>query len=94
MICVHPLFTQAWMRPSIVLNNLCRLTSLQCSFSCKMVGVHNGQPKQIGSKGVAAERYCPNFQETSMSKEKDTVKRPSSEDICLIKLPWHCCGPG
>ncbi|PQM39507.1 hypothetical protein Pyn_03857 [Prunus yedoensis var. nudiflora] len=27
-------------------------------FSCKMVGVHNGQPKQIGSKGVAAGHCC------------------------------------
>ncbi|TQD82748.1 hypothetical protein C1H46_031717 [Malus baccata] len=36
--------------PSIVLNNLYRLTSLQCSFSCNMVGIHNGQPKQMGLK--------------------------------------------
>lgn len=35
---------------SIVLNNLFRLTSLQSSFSCNMVGILNGQPKQMGLK--------------------------------------------
>ncbi|KAF7803939.1 DNA gyrase subunit A, chloroplastic/mitochondrial [Senna tora] len=35
---------------SIVLNNLYRLTSLQSTFSCNMVGVLNGQPKQMGLK--------------------------------------------
>lgn len=36
--------------PSIVLNNLFRLTSLQSSFSCNMVGILNGQPKRMGLK--------------------------------------------
>ncbi|XP_024927780.2 DNA gyrase subunit A, chloroplastic/mitochondrial isoform X2 [Ziziphus jujuba] len=36
--------------PSIVLNNLFRLTSLQSSFSCNMVGILNGQPKLMGLK--------------------------------------------
>ncbi|XXG60554.1 hypothetical protein AAC387_Pa04g2432 [Persea americana] len=36
--------------PSIVLNNLYRLTSLQSSFSCNMVGILNGQPKLMGLK--------------------------------------------
>lgn len=36
--------------PSIVLNNLYRLTALQSSFSCNMVGILNGQPKQMGLK--------------------------------------------
>ncbi|KAK4759946.1 hypothetical protein SAY87_023077 [Trapa incisa] len=36
--------------PLIVLNNLYRLTSLQSSFSCNMVGILNGQPKQMGLK--------------------------------------------
>ncbi|XP_021827296.1 DNA gyrase subunit A, chloroplastic/mitochondrial-like [Prunus avium] len=36
--------------PSIFLNNLYRLTSFQCSLSCNMVGIHNGQPKQMGLK--------------------------------------------
>ncbi|KAL5568720.1 hypothetical protein UlMin_025295 [Ulmus minor] len=36
--------------PSIVLNNLFRLTSLQSSFSCNMVGIINGQPKRMGLK--------------------------------------------
>ncbi|XP_027914502.1 DNA gyrase subunit A, chloroplastic/mitochondrial [Vigna unguiculata] len=36
--------------PSIVLNNLYRLTSLQSTFSCNMVGILNGQPKQMGLK--------------------------------------------
>ncbi|KAM7508517.1 hypothetical protein LguiA_018970 [Lonicera macranthoides] len=34
--------------PSIVLNNLYRLTALQSSFSCNMVGILNGQPKLMG----------------------------------------------
>lgn len=36
--------------PAIVLNNLYRLTALQSSFSCNMVGILNGQPKQMGLK--------------------------------------------
>ncbi|XP_074328770.1 DNA gyrase subunit A, chloroplastic/mitochondrial [Apium graveolens] len=36
--------------PSIVLNNLYRLTALQSGFSCNMVGILNGQPKQMGLK--------------------------------------------
>lgn len=36
--------------PSIVLNNLYRLTALQSSFSCNMVGILNGQPKLMGLK--------------------------------------------
>lgn len=36
--------------PLIVLNNLYRLTALQSSFSCNMVGILNGQPKQMGLK--------------------------------------------
>ncbi|KAF8403484.1 hypothetical protein HHK36_011588 [Tetracentron sinense] len=35
---------------SIVLNNLYRLTALQSSFSCNMVGILDGQPKQMGLK--------------------------------------------
>ncbi|CAI9765059.1 unnamed protein product [Fraxinus pennsylvanica] len=36
--------------PSIILNNLYRLTALQSTFSCNMVGILNGQPKQMGLK--------------------------------------------
>nr|GEV10474.1 DNA gyrase subunit A, chloroplastic/mitochondrial [Tanacetum cinerariifolium] len=36
--------------PSIVLNNLYRFTALQSSFSCNMVGIIDGQPKQMGLK--------------------------------------------
>ncbi|XP_069144559.1 DNA gyrase subunit A, chloroplastic/mitochondrial isoform X2 [Solanum lycopersicum] len=36
--------------PAIVLNNLYRLTPLQSSFSCNMVGILNGQPKLMGLK--------------------------------------------
>ncbi|THU67351.1 hypothetical protein C4D60_Mb05t23750 [Musa balbisiana] len=36
--------------PSIVLNNLYRLTALQSSFSCNMVGILDGQPKLMGLK--------------------------------------------
>ncbi|KAL2626960.1 hypothetical protein AAZV13_07G142950 [Glycine max] len=36
--------------PLIVLNNLYRLTSLQSTFSYNMVGILNGQPKQMGLK--------------------------------------------
>ncbi|XP_057991076.1 DNA gyrase subunit A, chloroplastic/mitochondrial isoform X2 [Hevea brasiliensis] len=38
--------------PSIVLNNLYRLTPLQSSFSCNMVGILDGQPKQMGLKDL------------------------------------------
>nr|AIL29269.1 gyrase A [Pisum sativum] len=38
--------------PLIVLNNLYRLTSLQSAFSCNMVGILNGQPKQMGLKEI------------------------------------------
>lgn len=33
---------------AVVLNNLYRLTALQSSFSCNMVGILDGQPKQMG----------------------------------------------
>ncbi|XP_071735487.1 DNA gyrase subunit A, chloroplastic/mitochondrial-like [Rutidosis leptorrhynchoides] len=36
--------------PSIILNNLYRFTALQSSFSCNMVGILDGQPKQMGLK--------------------------------------------
>ncbi|CAI9102730.1 OLC1v1001048C1 [Oldenlandia corymbosa var. corymbosa] len=36
--------------PSIVLNNLFRLTALQSSFSCNMVGILDGKPKLMGLK--------------------------------------------
>ncbi|XP_024972187.1 DNA gyrase subunit A, chloroplastic/mitochondrial [Cynara cardunculus var. scolymus] len=36
--------------PSIVLNNLYRMTALQSGFSCNMVGILDGQPKQMGLK--------------------------------------------
>ncbi|KAJ9541226.1 hypothetical protein OSB04_027732 [Centaurea solstitialis] len=36
--------------PAIVLNNLYRLTALQSGFSCNMVGILDGQPKQMGLK--------------------------------------------
>lgn len=36
--------------PLIIQNNLYRLTALQSSFSCNMVGIINGQPKLMGLK--------------------------------------------
>ncbi|KAI7734629.1 hypothetical protein M8C21_018973 [Ambrosia artemisiifolia] len=36
--------------PAIVLNNLYRFTALQSSFSCNMVGILDGHPKQMGLK--------------------------------------------
>ncbi|XP_038980755.1 DNA gyrase subunit A, chloroplastic/mitochondrial-like isoform X2 [Phoenix dactylifera] len=36
--------------PAIVLNNLFRLTALQSSFSCNMVGILDGEPKLMGLK--------------------------------------------
>ncbi|CAI0410523.1 unnamed protein product [Linum tenue] len=36
--------------PALVLNNLYRLTQLQTSFSCNMVSILDGQPKQMGLK--------------------------------------------
>ncbi|XP_073038391.1 DNA gyrase subunit A, chloroplastic/mitochondrial-like isoform X2 [Primulina eburnea] len=38
--------------PSIVLNSLYRHTALQSTFSCNMVGILNGQPKQMGLKEI------------------------------------------
>ncbi|KAI8024087.1 hypothetical protein LOK49_LG03G01993 [Camellia lanceoleosa] len=38
--------------PSIVLNNLYRLTALQSSFSCNMVGILNGKPQQMGLREI------------------------------------------
>lgn len=38
--------------PSIVLNNLYRLTALQSSFSCNMVGILNGRPQLMGLKNL------------------------------------------
>ncbi|KAK1280975.1 hypothetical protein QJS04_geneDACA015129 [Acorus gramineus] len=38
--------------PSLVLNNICRLTTLQSSFSCNMVGILDGQPKLMGLKEI------------------------------------------
>lgn len=38
--------------PSIVVNNLYRLTALQSSFSCNIVGILDGQPKQMSLKEV------------------------------------------
>ncbi|KDP41057.1 hypothetical protein JCGZ_03163 [Jatropha curcas] len=38
--------------PSVVLNNLYRLTPLQSSFSCNMVGILDGQPKLMGLKDL------------------------------------------
>ncbi|KAF9612208.1 hypothetical protein IFM89_038630 [Coptis chinensis] len=36
--------------PAIVLNKMYRLTTLQSSFNCNMVGILNGQPKLMGLK--------------------------------------------
>ncbi|XAR63570.1 DNA topoisomerase (ATP-hydrolyzing) [Bertholletia excelsa] len=41
--------------PSIVLNNLYRLTALQSSFSCNMVGILNGKPQLMGLKQLLQE---------------------------------------
>ncbi|XP_075474121.1 DNA gyrase subunit A, chloroplastic/mitochondrial-like isoform X3 [Primulina tabacum] len=38
--------------PSIVLNSLYRQTALQSTFNCNMVGILNGQPKQMGLKEI------------------------------------------
>ncbi|XP_073149212.1 DNA gyrase subunit A, chloroplastic/mitochondrial [Henckelia pumila] len=38
--------------PSIVLNSLYRQTALQSTFSCNMVGILDGQPKQMGLKEI------------------------------------------
>ncbi|XP_073526200.1 uncharacterized protein [Phyllobates terribilis] len=38
--------------PAIVLNNLYRHTALQTSFSCNMVSILNGQPKQMGLREI------------------------------------------
>ncbi|OIW01960.1 hypothetical protein TanjilG_11534 [Lupinus angustifolius] len=52
--------------PLIVLNNLYRLTSLQSTFSCNMVGILNGQPKQMGLKELL-QPTTPNNEDSSVT---------------------------
>ncbi|KAK3228694.1 hypothetical protein Dsin_000575 [Dipteronia sinensis] len=69
--------------PSIVVNNLYRLTALQSSFSCNMVCILDGQPKQMGLKEVlqafldfrcsVVERRA-RFKLSQMQERKHTVE--------------------
>ncbi|KAG8501825.1 hypothetical protein CXB51_004700 [Gossypium anomalum] len=60
--------------PSIVLNNLYRLTALQSSFNCNMVGILDGQPKLMGLKELLQNLdalLLRDVQGTSFHKHKD-----------------------
>ncbi|KAK2634403.1 hypothetical protein Ddye_029195 [Dipteronia dyeriana] len=69
--------------PSIVVNNLYRLTALQSSFSCNMVCILDGQPRQMGLKEVlqafldfrcsVVERRA-RFKLSQMQERKHTVE--------------------
>ncbi|KAI8546048.1 hypothetical protein RHMOL_Rhmol07G0085600 [Rhododendron molle] len=58
--------------PSIVLNNLYRLTALQSGFSCNMVGILNGKPQLMGLKELlqanARLQYTPSKQDRNLEK--------------------------
>ncbi|KAF1889676.1 hypothetical protein Lal_00025004 [Lupinus albus] len=78
--------------PLIVLNNLYRLTSLQSSFSCNMVGILNGQPKLMGLKELlqGLKLYpCPNTKELLEFllirdvKQKESEPRRNGNVACL-----------
>lgn len=64
--------------PSIVLNNLYRLTPLQSSFSCNMVGILDGQPKQMGLKELLQaflDFRCSVVERRAMFKLSEAQKR-------------------
>ncbi|XP_011013007.1 PREDICTED: DNA gyrase subunit A, chloroplastic/mitochondrial-like isoform X2 [Populus euphratica] len=64
--------------PSIVLNNLYRLTPLQSSFSCNMVGILDGQPKQMGLKELLQAFLnfrCSVVERRAMFKLSEAQKR-------------------
>lgn len=63
---------------SIVLNNLYRLTPLQSSFSCNMVGILDGQPKQMGLKELLQaflDFRCSVVERRAMFKLSEAQKR-------------------
>ncbi|KAJ6433107.1 hypothetical protein OIU84_020188 [Salix udensis] len=64
--------------PSIVLNNLYRLTPLQSGFSCNMIGILDGQPKQMGLKEMLQaflEFRCSVVERRAMFKLNEAQKR-------------------
>ncbi|KAJ6311273.1 hypothetical protein OIU77_013111 [Salix suchowensis] len=64
--------------PSIVLNNLYRLTPLQSGFSCNMIGILDGQPKQMGLKELLQaflEFRCSVVERRAMFKLTEAQKR-------------------
>lgn len=64
--------------PSIVLNNLYRLTPLQSSFSCNMVGILDGQPKRMGLKELLQaflDFRCSVVERRAMFKLSEAQKR-------------------
>uniref|UniRef100_A0A6N2M106 DNA gyrase subunit A, chloroplastic/mitochondrial n=1 Tax=Salix viminalis TaxID=40686 RepID=A0A6N2M106_SALVM len=64
--------------PSIVLNNLYRLTPLQSGFSCNMIGILDGQPKQMGLKEMLQaflEFRCSVVERRAMFKLTEAQKR-------------------
>lgn len=63
---------------SIVLNNLYRLTPLQSSFSCNMVGILDGQPKRMGLKELLQaflDFRCSVVERRAMFKLSEAQKR-------------------
>lgn len=64
--------------PSIVLNNLYRLTPLQSGFSCNMIGILDGQPKQMGLKELLQaflDFRCSVVERRAMFKLTEAQKR-------------------
>ncbi|KAL3579536.1 hypothetical protein D5086_021040 [Populus alba] len=75
--------------PSIVLNNLYRLTPLQSSFCCNMVGILDGQPKQMGLKELLQaflDFRCSVVERRAMFKLSEAQKRRHIVEGVMVGL--------
>ncbi|XP_065040290.1 DNA gyrase subunit A, chloroplastic/mitochondrial-like isoform X2 [Musa acuminata AAA Group] len=75
--------------PSIVLNNLYRLTALQSSFSCNMVGILDGQPKLMGLKEllqVFLDFRCSVIQRRARFKLSQALERQHIVEGIIVGL--------
>ncbi|KAH1087187.1 hypothetical protein GYH30_018642 [Glycine max] len=73
--------------PLIVLNNLYRLTSLQSTFSCNMVGILNGQPKQMGLKELLQaflDFRCSVVERCARFKLSQAQERRHIVEVCVL----------
>ncbi|KRH49591.1 hypothetical protein GLYMA_07G166000v4 [Glycine max] len=73
--------------PLIVLNNLYRLTSLQSTFSYNMVGILNGQPKQMGLKELLQaflDFRCSVVERRARFKLSQAQERRHIVEVCVL----------